>query len=111
MGPAPVLQLLAQWGLTGDRLHLATEQWSELAGGLAIHAVTAAHPLIERDTLGNLRYVGYVIEHRARRLYMAGYTRVVQELIYRLDALKPLATAVIHVNRHNFCRAHCSLIC
>src|SRR3546814_501414 len=71
MGPAPVLQLLAQWGLPGDRLHLATEQWSELAGGLAIHAVPAAHPLIERDTLGHLRYVGYVIEHRDRRLYLA----------------------------------------
>src|SRR3546814_15793485 len=45
MGPAPVLQLLAQWGMPGDRLHLATEQWSELAGGLAIHAVPAAPPL------------------------------------------------------------------
>src|SRR3546814_2550991 len=30
MGPAPVLQLLAQGGLPGDRLHLATEQWSAL---------------------------------------------------------------------------------
>src|SRR3546814_16270937 len=60
-----------QWGLPGDRLHLATEQWSELAGGLAIHAVPAAHPLIERDTLGHLRYVGYVFEHRDRRMYLA----------------------------------------
>src|SRR3546814_713222 len=103
-GPAPVLQLLAQGGRPGDRLHLAIEQWSELAGGLAIHAVPAAHPLIERDTLGHLRYVGYVIEHPDRRLYLAGDTSVVQELIDRLDALKPIATALLPVNEHNFFR-------
>src|SRR3546814_314597 len=67
-------------------------------------------PLIERDTLGHLRYVGYVIEHRDRRLYLAGDTSVVQELIDRLDALKPIATALLPVNEHNFFRGRRGII-
>src|SRR3546814_6176185 len=86
--------------------------WSSdvCSSDLAIHAVPAAHPLIERDTLGHLRYVGYVIEHRDRRLYLAGDTSVVQELIDRLDALKPIATASLHVNDHNFFRGRRGII-
>src|SRR3546814_10343863 len=75
-----------------------------------MHAFPAAHPLIERDTLGHLRYVGYVIEHRDRRLYLAGDTSVVQELIDRLDALKPIATALLPVNEHNFFRGRRGII-
>src|SRR3546814_15940901 len=67
-------------------------------------------PLIERDTLGHLRYVGYVIEHRDRRLYLAGDTSVVQELIDRLDAIKPIATALLPVNEQNFVRGRSGII-
>src|SRR3546814_8031912 len=68
MGPAPVLQLLAQWGVHGDRLHLPTEQGSALAGGLAIHAAPSAHPLIVRAPPGILRSLCSVFEPPHRPL-------------------------------------------
>jgi len=110
MGPAPVLQLLVQWGIPDGRLHLATEAWSDLASGLAIHAIPAAHPQIERDKLGRLRHVGYVIEHHGSRLYLAGDTSVAQELIDSLTALQPIATALLPVNEHNFFRGRRGII-
>src|SRR3546814_7951812 len=67
-------------------------------------------PLIERDTRGYLRYVGYVIEHRDGRLYLAGDTSFVQGLIDRLDALKSIATALLPVNEHNFFRGRRGII-
>lgn len=110
MGPAPVLNLLAQWGISAERLHLATETWFELADGLTIHATPAAHPRIERDELGHLRHVGYVIEYQGQRLYMAGDTSVAQELIDCLTALQPIATALLPVNEHNFFRGRRGII-
>lgn len=110
IGPTCVLQLLAQWGISEERLHLATEDWSGLADGLAIHATPAAHPRIERDKLGRLRHVGYVIEYQSKRLYLAGDTSVVQELIDCLMALQPIATALLPVNEHNFFRGRRGII-
>lgn len=110
MGPVPVLQLLAQWGIPEGRLHLATEVWSDLANGLAIHATAAAHPRIERDENGHLRHVGYVIEYQRKRLYLAGDTSVVQELIDCLTALQPISTALLPVNEHNFFRGRRGII-
>ncbi|MGY0797602.1 MBL fold metallo-hydrolase [Lysobacter sp. A286] len=110
MGPAPVLQLLEQWGVSKDRLRLATETWSELADGLKVHAVAAAHPRIERNEFGQLRHVGFVIEYRAKRLYLAGDTSVTQELIDQLDTLRSISTAFLPVNEHNFFRGRRGII-
>ncbi len=110
VGPAPVLELLAQWGLSRERLHLATETWTTLDDNVAVHAVPAAHPRIERDGQGRLRHVGYILEHHGSRLYLAGDTSVVQELIDALEALRPIGTALLPVNEHNFFRGRRGII-
>src|SRR5690606_13036702 len=69
MGPAPVADVLAGWGIPGKRIVLAREEWLPLSGDVRIHAVPAAHPEIARDAAGNLACVGYVIEHAGRRSY------------------------------------------
>lgn len=104
VGPPSVLRLLAQWGVSDDRLRTATENWSELAPGLRILAVPAAHPEIQRDADGQLACVGYVIEHQGRRIYLAGDTSLRQPLLDALAALTPIATAVLPVNERNFFR-------
>lgn len=110
MGPAPVIALLQSWGIGADRLHPAEERWSDLAPGLKVHAVPAAHPLLERDQQGGLRYVGYVLEHQGRRLYIAGDTGVTQELIDSLAELKPITAAMLPVNEQNYFRARRGII-
>ena len=104
MGPAPVLGVLADWGIDPQRLHAAEEAWSELAPGLRVHAVPAAHPEIARDDSGRLACVGFVLEHDGRRSYLAGDTSIRQPLIDALGALAPIHTAVLPVNERNFFR-------
>src|SRR5690606_2743074 len=104
MGPAPVADVLAGWGIPGKRIVLAREEWLPLSGDVRIHAVPAAHPEIARDATGNLACVGYVIEHAGRRSYIAGDTSVRQELLDALSALAPIATAILPVNERNFFR-------
>src|SRR5690606_8804048 len=95
MGPPPVLRVLEAWGIARERLHPAEEAWVELAPGLAVHAVPAAHPEIERDESGRLACVGYVVEEGGRRIYVAGDTSLRQPLLDALEALRPIATAML----------------
>lgn len=104
MGPAPVLQVLAGWGIDPRRLRPAEEAWSVLAPGVRVHAVPAAHPEIARDADGRLACVGFVLEHAGQRAYLAGDTSVRQPLIDALAALGPVHTAVLPVNERNFFR-------
>lgn len=102
MGPPSVLRALEQWGVSAERLRAASENWTELAADLKIHAVPAAHPEIRRDADGRLECVGYVLEHDGRRLYLAGDTSVRQPLLDALMALAPISTAMLPVNEANF---------
>lgn len=110
MGPTPVLDLLQEWGIAGERLHPATEAWTDLGGGLRIHAVPAAHPIHEHDQHGRSRYVGYVIDCKGSRLYLAGDTSVTEQLIECLQHLKPIGYAFLPVNEQNFFRARRGII-
>src|SRR3546814_6314120 len=58
VGPAPVLRLLGEWVIAGERLQLGKEGWGELSPGLRVQAVPAAHPEIVRDSAGRLACVG-----------------------------------------------------
>ncbi|MCB5188963.1 glycosyltransferase [Methylobacillus caricis] len=111
VGPAPVIQLLAEWGIADDRLLLAEQTWRELnAGGLRLHAIPAAHPELVRDKAGNLACVGFVLEYAGQKLYVAGDTMVKQEIIDALTQLAPIHTAFLPVNEHNFFRGRRGII-
>lgn len=110
LGPPPVAALLRQWGILGDRVRVAKEAWSDLTNGLRVHAVPAAHPTLERDTDGNARHVGYVIDWRGKRLYVAGDTSLTQEVVDTLAGLKPISVAMLPVNEQNFFRARRGII-
>jgi len=81
MGPSVVLKLLNAWGIETRRLKLSHESWEPLANDIYIHALPAAHPIITRDTKGDLSSVGYLLEHANKRIYLAGDTSVTQELL------------------------------
>ncbi|WP_317705641.1 MBL fold metallo-hydrolase [Methylomarinovum caldicuralii] len=110
VGPVPVLNRLAEWGIAANRLMLATEAWQELAPDLRLRAIPAAHPEIERDSDGNLACVGYLIDYAGRKLYLAGDTSVRQKIIDTLVADGPVHTAFLPVNEHNFFRGRRGII-
>lgn len=109
-GPQPVVEKLLSWGISAERVRLASEEWSGLAENLRLRAVPAAHPEIERDDAGHLACVGYVLEHARELIYLAGDTCVKQEIIDAIKVLGPVHTAFLPVNEHNFFRGRRGII-
>lgn len=102
IGPAPVIDILKNWGIQESRLHLAEESWKDLAQRLSVLAVPAAHLAIERDSSGHLRYIGFLINFQGKKIYIAGDTIVTDELVDSLKAQLPIDTAFMPVNEHNY---------
>lgn len=110
IGPVRVLDKLKKWGVAPARLKLAKEEWTVLSPDLNLHTIPAAHPSIEYDANGNLLYVGYLLEAKGKRIYIAGDTSVTQKLIDTLKLHKPISTAILPVNEQNFFRARRGII-
>lgn len=104
IGPQPVLDALIGWGISIDRLTKAPQGWYALADGLEVMAVPAAHPELERCEDGSFRCVGYLLKTPRGTLYMAGDTRLCDELIDALKAAGPIHTAFLPVNEINYFR-------
>lgn len=100
--PGEVARHLEALGVETRRLHLAREEWLSLAPDLDVRPVPAAHPEIERDALGLLRHVGYVVRYQDRLIYHAGDTSAAQLMIDALKALGPIDVAILPVNERNF---------
>lgn len=109
-GPAPVLKKLIEWGIDSARLTPAVEGWLDLAPGLRVRAMPAAHPELERDANGNCACVGYLLDYASQRIYLAGDTSARQEIIDSLVASGPVHTAFLPVNEHNFFRGRRGII-
>lgn len=110
IGPAPVVARLEAWHIDSGRISKATEGWVQLAADLRIRAVPAAHPTVERDANGDLSCVGYLLEYRGRKIYFAGDTVASDELLDALQAEKPIHTAFLPVNEHNYFKGRRGII-
>lgn len=104
VGPQPVLDALTGWGIAPDRLVKAPQGWHALAEGLEVMSVPAAHPELDRCVDGSFRFVGYLLKTPRATLYMAGDTRLCDELIDALKAAGPIHTAFLPVNEINYFR-------
>lgn len=102
--PNECVRALIAAGIPEERLVVASETWMNIGMDTQLIAVPAAHPTIQRDEIGNLSCVGYVIEHQGRRFYHAGDTSVKKELIDRLNFLAPIEIAFLPVNECNYYR-------
>jgi rhamnosyltransferase len=110
IGPEPVIAKLMQWGISNDRLILASESWHSLTADLQVHAIPAAHPEIQRDVDGNLTAVGYLLDYSGKKLYLAGDTFARQDILDILNQLGPVDIAFLPVNEHNFFRGRLGII-
>lgn len=110
VGPAPVVAKLREWGIAAERIVPARETWLDLAPGLRLLAIPAAHHEIERDAQGNPACVGYLLESSGQRLYLAGDTSARQEIIDTLNTHGPIHTAFLPVNEHNYFRGRRGIV-
>lgn len=110
LGPFPVLERFRSLGIDESRLVLAEEHWQDLAHGIKVRAVPAAHPNIVRDGAGHLAAVGYLIAYQGRLIYHAGDTALTQEVIDGVTSHGPVHTAFLPVNEHNFFRERQGII-
>ena len=110
IGPKPVIQRLESWGITKNRCFLATENWQTISPEISLKAIPAAHPEINRDTDNNLRYVGYMLKHQDKLIYLAGDTSVCAELIDILKSFQKIDIAFLPVNERNYFREQRGII-
>lgn len=110
IGPGEVCRYLAEQGISEERLVEAPEHWFGLGSGVRIHAVPAAHPSVDTDLHGALKYVGYVMEYGGRRFYHSGDTSLVHRVLESVDVLKPIDVAILPVNEHNFFRENLGIV-
>jgi L-ascorbate metabolism protein UlaG (beta-lactamase superfamily) len=110
VGPGEVCRFLAEQGLPESRLVIASDSWIDLGAGVRVHTVPAAHPEIEADEDGNWKYVGYVLDYAGRRLYHSGDTSLDSQILECLEKLKPIDTAILPVNEHNFFREQLGIV-
>ena len=104
MCPDECATVLRAAGIDEARIATASETWAPLNPAVKVIAVPAAHPRVERDAKGNLRFIGYVLEYDGRRIYHAGDTSPAHEIIDKLETLLPIDTAFLPVNERNFYR-------
>jgi len=110
LAPQEVGKTLLGFGIEAERILPSREGWVSLGPGVEVHPVPAAHPLVERDGLGCLRYHGYVIDCGGRRLYHAGDTSPHEHVIEAVQALGPIHVAVLPVNEFNFFRSRAGIV-
>lgn len=104
IGPAPVCEILKEWGIEDSRIHSCQENWVSLRGGVRVHATPAAHPTIQRDPEGNLRAVGYMLQLDDYTIYIAGDTGLTKEVLQALKCFDHIDIALLPVNEQNFYR-------
>jgi L-ascorbate 6-phosphate lactonase len=110
VGPAEVCQFLLEQGFSSERIVSAPPDWLSLGDELKIHATPAAHPTIKVDKHGNWNCIGYIIDYADKRIYHAGDTFVVKELIDFVSAFLPIETVLLPVNEHNYFREQLNII-
>jgi L-ascorbate 6-phosphate lactonase len=103
VGPNEVCKLLAENGIASERLVIVNEQWIRLGRGIAIHAIPAAHPVISYDNENQIQCVGYIIDFPGeQRIYHAGDTFLIEAVVKAVERFKPIGTAMLPVNEHNY---------
>lgn len=110
LAPYEARDHILRWGLSAERVRKAREEWLALGPDLRVHAVPAAHPGLERDSEGDPRCVGYVVEFQGRRFYHAGDTSPSEETLKALKSLRPIETVFLPVNEANFFRARRNIV-
>ena len=102
--PNEVSKILFGAGIDRSRIIIAGDKWINLGSQVRVMPVPAAHPTVEKDENGCLRYLGYVLEFNGRKLYHAGDGSPDEHVFNLLSRLYPIDVAFIPVNERNYYR-------
>ena len=112
IGPEPVCKLLELSGIDKTKLIIARKPGFPftLNKGLIIHVLPSAHPDIESLSDGGWRCVGYIIDYNGKKIYHAGDTSLVGEVIEQVNVVGDIYMAMLPVNERNFMREQRGII-
>jgi len=110
LAPNELRSELLPYGIEAERIVAPREDWIDAGPGLRVRPVPAAHPRVERDSEGHLRFLGFLLDWQGRRFYHAGDTSPCELLIDSLRAELPIHVALLPVNEHNFFRERLGII-
>lgn len=109
LAPFESRAILAAEAPGGSSVAPPPEAWIELAPGLELRAVPAAHTELERDAAGELRYVGFLLRADGVTIYHAGDT-IPHEEIFAALAGERIDVAFLPVNERNFYRDRAGIV-
>lgn len=103
--------LISQFPIQKEQLFSVFDKWYELTSGIRLTQVPSAHPNIEYNKDGTLRYSGFLVKIGDTVIYHAGDTCVNEEIVYKLQSkVNKIDFAFIPVNEKNYYRDKKGLI-
>ncbi len=104
IGPLNVRNQLKKWNIKNSRIINLKDIQINLFDKLDLLPVPSAHPKLEIASDGYPKNVGWLISNEKNRIYIAGDTKVNQEIINFLKKLPRIDYAILPVNEDNFFR-------
>jgi len=102
-GPASVIEVLSEAGISNDRLTLVDDRPFPI-GDIEITPVPSAHPKVESDARGGWAAIGYIFNVKGKSYYHPGDTAVSTEVINSASKYGPIDVGMIPVNEINYYR-------
>jgi L-ascorbate metabolism protein UlaG (beta-lactamase superfamily) len=109
--PMPFRHILVNAGIGEDRVLGGREgEDLQLAGGITLSSVAAAHSEYLQDEKGDYLCLGYILRGRTTSIYHAGDTLVTPRLVDTLKARKPIDIAILPINGSDWERTSWNII-
>lgn len=109
LAPYESRAILEGMGLGSREIHAPANDWAELAPGVAVRAVPAAHPELEKNSAGEWRCVGFLLRLGGTTIYHAGDTSP-HPAIGDALAGETIDVALLPINERNFYRDRAGIV-
>lgn len=110
IAPSAAMFALLNAGMSAERALSLDDGRYVIRDDLVVHAIPAAHPVVERDSRGMPLCVGYVIGFSGKCIYHSGDTSVDDEVISAVARFSPVDVAILPVNEKNFYRDKAGIV-
>lgn len=110
IGPSKVRNLLSKWGIPKNNIKASSKKPFNLGCELFLNAIPAAHPTITYDKNKEPNALGWLLQYKTKKIYLAGDTSVTDYLIKYLEKFKPINIAILPVNEDNFYKRKLGII-
>lgn len=110
IGPEPVRNILKKWNINPSNIVKLSDREINLGDNIKILPVPSSHPkhLLSND--GYPSTVGWIIDNKKTRIYIAGDTNVTEQIISFLKSTPQIDIAILPVNEDNFFRRRRGII-